>query len=233
VGYYSLMAAKEGLVGISVANDIPSVVAPGAKRPVLGTNPFSYAIPASRHPPILLDMATSTVAGGKVYQSRMLGRTIPDNWIVTLEGVPTTDAALYPESASLVPAAGHKGFGLALLVEALAAMLSGAAATWDVGSWMQGDPARPTGHGAAFIAMDPSVMGLAEDVRERADALIEEIQATPPVQGGSPIVVPGEREQANQLRAQREGLLLLPDVAQNVVRAAAMAGLDLKGYVTK
>ncbi len=107
-GYYALMAAKAGLIGLSVANDIPSVIAPGARRAVVGTNPFAYAIPAASHPPILLDMAISTVAGGKVYQARMLGQPIPDNWIVDLNGQPTTDAELYPEQAALVPAGGHK-----------------------------------------------------------------------------------------------------------------------------
>jgi ureidoglycolate dehydrogenase (NAD+) len=231
VGCYRLIAARDNLVGISVANDTPSVVAPGSRRPVLGTNPFSYAIPAARHPPILLDMATSTVAGGKVYQARMLGKPIPDNWIVTLDGTPTTDAQLYPEGASLVPAAGHKGFGLALLIEGLAALLSGAAATSAVGSWMQGDPASPTEHGAAFIAVDPSVFGPRSEFLERVDRLIEEIHAAPPVKGGQPIMVPGEREFAHQAKVQREGLVPTSDVAQNVLQAAAMAGLDLKDYL--
>src|SRR5258708_16765436 len=134
VGYFSLMAAKAGLVGISVANDTPSVVAPGARRAVVGTNPFSYAIPAGKHSPILLDMASSTVAGGKVYQARMLGQPIPDNWIVGLDGLPTTNVALYPEQAALVPAGGYKGFGLGLLVESLAGLLSGAAVTFEIAS---------------------------------------------------------------------------------------------------
>lgn len=231
IGYYGLMAARDKLIGISAANDIPSVVAPGARKAVFGTNPFSYAIPGSRHQPILLDMATSTVPGGKVYQARMLGRSIPDNWIVTLDGHPTTDAQLYPENASLVPAAGHKGFGLALLIESLAALLSGAAATWGVGSWMLGDPARPTDHGAAFIAIDPAVFGERNAFLDRVDALIDEIHSTPPVEGGGPIVVPGERELAHQERARREGLLLSSDVAENVVVAAEMAGLTLADYL--
>ena len=158
-GYYSLMAAKVGLIGISVANDTPSVIAPGARKAVVGTNPFSYAIPAARHSPILLDMALSTVAGGKVYQARTLGKPIPDNWIVGLDGLPTTDAELYPDKAALVPAGGYKGFGLALLVETLAGLLSGAAVTFGVSSWMAARADQPTNHGAAFIAIDPAVFG--------------------------------------------------------------------------
>jgi ureidoglycolate dehydrogenase (NAD+) len=230
-GYYSLLAAQAGLIGISVANDAPSVVAPGALRAVVGTNPFSYAIPASRHPPILLDMATSTVAGGKVYQARQLGKSIPDNWIVGLDGLPTTNAELYPEKAALVPAGGYKGFGLSLLVEGLAGLVSGAAVTFDVGAWMSVEPDRPTEHGAAFIAIDPEVFGPREAFLERVDALIDEIHATPTIPGVARIIVPGDREFENQHKAQYEPLRLSPDVAQNVRLAAEMAGLQLADYM--
>ncbi len=230
-GYYALMAAKEGLIGLSVANDTPSVIAPGARQAVVGTNPFAYAIPAFRHPPILLDMAISTVAGGKVYQARMLGKPIPDNWIVGLDGQPTTQAELYPEQASLVPFGGYKGFGLGLLIETLAGVLSGAAVTFGVASWMAAGADQPTRHGAAFIAIDPSVFGPRDEFLERVDTLIDEIHATPTAAGVERILVPGDREFEQQRRAQREPLVLLPDVAQNVRLAAEMAGLQISDYL--
>jgi ureidoglycolate dehydrogenase (NAD+) len=230
-GYYSLMAAKTGLIGISVANDTPSVIAPGARKAVVGTNPFSYAIPASRHPPILLDMALSTVAGGKVYQARVLGQPIPDNWIVGLDGLPTTQAELYPEQAALTPAGGYKGFGLALLVETLAGLLTGAAVTFGVASWMAVGADQPTRHGAAFIAIDPAVFGPRYEFLERVDALIDEIHAAPTVAGVERILVPGDREFEHQQRAQREPLVLSLDVAQNVRLAAEMAGLQIGDYL--
>lgn len=230
-GYYSLLAAKAGLIGISMANDTPSVVAPGARRAVVGTNPFSYAIPASKHPPILLDIASSTVAGGKVMQARSLGKTIPDNWIVGLDGQPTTDAELYPERAALVPAGGHKGFGLALLVETLAGLLSGAEVTFGVASWMMTGADRPTLHGAAFMAIDPAVFGPRAVFLERVDRLIDEIHATPAAAGIERIIVPGDPEFANQSRAQLAPLVLLPDVAQNVRLAAELVGLQISAYL--
>jgi ureidoglycolate dehydrogenase (NAD+) len=229
-GYYALMAARAGLVGISVANDTPSVIAPGARAPVLGTNPFSYAIPAGRHPPILMDMAISTVAGGKVYQARMLGKPIPDNWIVGLDGQPTTNAELYPEHASLVPAGGYKGFGLGLLIESLAGLLSGAEVTFGIGSWMFAGNEKPTLHGAAFIAIDPGVLGPREEFLERVDKLIDEIHATPTAAGVERIMVPGDREFENLKRSQAGPLVLLSDVAQNVRQAAEIAGLQLADY---
>jgi LDH2 family malate/lactate/ureidoglycolate dehydrogenase len=230
-GYYALMAARAGLVGISVANDTPSVIAPGARAPVVGTNPFSYAVPAGRHPPILMDMAISTVAGGKVYQSRMLGKPIPDNWIVDRDGLPTTNAELYPEQASLVPAGGYKGFGLGLLIETLAGLLSGAEVTFGIASWMLAGTDKPTHHGAAFIAIDPAVLGPREEFLERVDKLIDEIHATPTAAGVERIMVPGDREFAQQERSRREPMVLLADVAQNVRQAAEMVGLQIGDYV--
>ena len=231
IGYYSLLAAKAGLVGISVANDIPSVVAPGARRAVLGTNPFSYAIPAGKHPPILLDMATSTVAGGKVYQARQLGHPIPDNWIVGLDGLPTTNVELYPEQAALVPAGSYKGFGLALLVEGLAGLLSGAAVTYEIASWMATGPDQPTRHGAAFIAIDPAIVGPREEFLARVDALIDQIHAVPTVASVDRVMVPGDREFEHQRAAQHHPLVLSPDVAQNVRMAAEMMGIELDNYL--
>lgn len=229
-GYYALLAAKAGLIGLSVANDTPSVVAPGALKPVLGTNPFAYAVPAGQHPPILFDIATSVVAGGKVYQARMLGRPIPNNWIVGRDGLPTTNAELYPEQATLVPIGGYKGFGLALLIETLAGLLSGAAFTYGIGSWMMAGADQPTLHGAAFIAIDPAVFGPREQFLDRVDQLIDEIHATPPMPGITRIIVPGDPEFDHQRQAQQAPLNLLPDVAQNVRLAAEIAGLSLDDY---
>jgi ureidoglycolate dehydrogenase (NAD+) len=230
-GFYALLAAQQGLIGISVGNDTPSVVAPNARRAVLGTNPFAYAIPAAKHPPILLDMATSTVAGGKVYQARLRGKSIPNNWIVGLDGLPTSDVELYPEKAALVPAGSYKGFGLALLVETLAGLLSCAAFTFGVGSWMVIDADKPTGHGAAFIAIDPAVFGPREAFLERVDKLIDEIHATPPIDGVERIIVPGDPEFENQRRAQSEAVVLPAEVANNVKRAAEMVGLSIADYL--
>ena len=99
-GYYVARAARSGLVGIAMANDTPSVAAPGSRGPITGTNPLAYAIPVGTGDPILLDIAMSTVAGGKVYAAHQLGKPIPADWIMDREGRPTTDASLYPHHAA-------------------------------------------------------------------------------------------------------------------------------------
>ena len=230
IGYFALLAARAGLVGIATGNDIPSVIAPGSRQAVLGTNPIAYAVPAGRYPPILLDMALSTVAGGKVYQARALGKPIPGNWIVGLDGQPSSDASLYPEKASLVPAGSYKGFGLALLVETLAGLLSGAAITHEISAWMTTGADQPTLHGAGFVAIDPAVWGDRAAFLARVDGLIEEIHNAQPAAGAERIVVPGEHEFDHQRRVAETGITFSADVAENVRRAAEMAGLNLSEY---
>lgn len=214
-GYYAWLAADKGLIGISVANDIPSVAAPGSRKAVTGSNPLSYGIPIGvGEDPILLDMATSTVAGGKVYAATQRGEQIPDNWIIGPDGLPTTDGSLYPSQAALAPMAGHKGYGIALLIEALSGIVSGAAYTWKVGSWIWDDPAKPTNHGSAFIAIDVGQMMPKAEFEQRMKALREEIHATPTAVGIERVMLPGEREWKNYRIAQQRGINLPPDVLQ-------------------
>src|SRR5262245_45304833 len=134
-GYYAWLAAREGLIGLAMANDIPSVAAPGSRGAVTGSNPIAYAVPAGKYRPMLLDMATATVAGGKVYAARARGEPIPNTWLLGADGLPTTDPSGFPKVGALQPAAGHKGYGIALLIETLSAVVTGAAITRQVRSW--------------------------------------------------------------------------------------------------
>ena len=227
-GYYAWLAAREGLIGLSMANDIPSVAAPGSRGAITGSNPLSYAIPAGRHAPLLLDMSTATVAGGKVYAARMRGEPIPDTWLVDADGRPTTDPSGYPQSGALQPAAAHKGYGISLLIETLSGLLSGAASTWRVGNWMWDDGKQPTQHGAAFLALDPKLIQPEGGFEARVEALIDEIHAAPAADGVSRVLVPGELEWARNERARRDGIPLPSDVIQNLEKAAAAVGIDIE-----
>lgn len=223
IGYFPCLAAREGLIGIAVGNDIPSVVAPGARVAVTGTNPLAYAIPAGKHDPIVLDMATSTVAGGKVYAARTLGKPIPPDWLVDKAGQPTTDGNLYPDNAALAPAAGHKGYGIGLLAETLAGALSGASMMWQIGGWMWGPADSPTGHGAAFIALDPATM--TPDFAARVDYLIDEVHRAPTAAGVDRVLVPGEREWHARRLADQLGIPLPADVRKPLAELAARLGI--------
>ena len=229
-GYYAWMAAREGLIGLSMANDKPSVAAPGSRGAITGSNPIAYAVPAGKHHAILLDMSVATVAGGKVYAARTRGEKIPNTWLVGGDGKPTTDPSGYPELGALQPAAGHKGYGIALLIETLAGLLSGAAVTHGVGNWMWDDGKPPTHHGAAFIAVDTDAVMPAGKFKHRIEAMVDEIHASPRVEGVDRIYVPGEKEWDHYDRVMKEGLQLPPDVVTSLQDAAGMIGLKLADF---
>jgi len=226
-GYYAWLAAREGLIGMAMANDMPTVAAPGSRGPITGSNPIAYAVPAGRCPPLLLDMSIATVAGGKVYAARTRGEPVPVTWLIGADGRPTTDPHGFPEVGALQPAAGHKGYGLALLIESLSGVLSGAAVTRQVGSWMWSDGATPTNHGAAFIAIDVDAIMPRDAFAQRMDALIDEIHAAPRADGVSRIYVPGEMEWERYARAMQHGIALPSDVVEKLETVAAEYRLPL------
>jgi LDH2 family malate/lactate/ureidoglycolate dehydrogenase len=230
-GYYAWLAAREGFIGLSMANDIPTVAAPGSRRPVTGSNPFSYAVPAGRYPPLLLDMSIATVALGKVFAMHEKGEPIPANWIVDGNGQPTTDPSGLPRQGALLPAAGHKGYGLALLIETLAGLLSGAGFTSRVGSWLWDDGTKPTHHGAAFIAIDVNALMPSAQFLQRVETLIEEIHSAPRAVGVDRLYVPGEMEWERHDRALKQGIPLPDDVVASLRTAAGLVGLKLPSEV--
>jgi ureidoglycolate dehydrogenase (NAD+) len=227
-GYYAALAACEGFVALSMANDIPSVAAPGSRGAITGSNPFAYAVPAGRHRPLLLDMSIATVAGGKVYAARERGEPIPNGWLVDEDGRPTADPTAYPEHATLTPAAGHKGYGLGLMIEALAGALTGAAMTWQVRSWLGGDLTQPTHHGAAFVVLDAA--SIHPDLPGRVEALIDEVHSAPRADGVNRLLVPGELEWERMAQAETSGVTLPSDVVNSLQEAAALVGLDVSEF---
>lgn len=224
-GFYAARAAEAGLIGIAMANDIPSVTIPGARGAVLGSNPFAFAVPYAPERPILLDMATSTVAGGKVFAAATLGKPIPDGWLTDERGLPTTDPNKLVQGGALTPMAGHKGYGIALLIETLSGILTGAATTWQVVSWSLHDPKLPTGHGAAFLAVDIASMTDPGEFEERLRRVVEEIRATPLAEGADRIRLPGDLEWDQRDRSRREGIALPEDVRLSVAGVAEDVGI--------
>lgn len=231
-GYYAAMAAAEGMIGIAMANDTPTMTVPGGRSAVLGSNPIAFAVPTGDGHPILLDIATSAVAGGKVFAAAALGQSIPANWIVDAAGIPTTDPKVFPDAGALLPMAGHKGYGLALLVETLSALLTGASVAGHVLSWSFADASQPTGHGAAFIAVNTSALVPANQFRERVRKTMDEIRSAPKAKGTDRIYLPGELEWERRERALREGIELPDDVAANLRLLAAESGLNAEECLT-
>jgi len=225
-GCYAAMAVERNMIGLSMANDIPTVNATGAKGSILGSNPFAFAAPAGKERPVMLDMATSTVAGGKVFAAAALGKPIQPGWLLDLQGRPTLDATLFSHAASLTPLGGYKGYGIAFMIEILAAVLTSAAITWQVRSWTFSDASRPTGHGAMFIAVNIGAFLAVEDFKERMDHLIREVHASEKAEGVERIFVPGEIEFERREKALQEGIDLPDDVVASLHGLAEDLGLD-------
>ena len=226
-GYYAAVAAREGMVAMVTGNDIPSVAAPGSRKAVLGSNPIAYGIPVEDGDPILLDIATAAVAGGKVYAAVQRGEVIPDTWLIGQDGQPTTDGSLYPQHTALAPMAGHKGYGFGLWCEILSSVLPGGNMTWQVGSWIFDEPSRPSWHNASFIAVDVAAMSSPGEFNQRLRRLIDEIHAAPTAAGVGRVLLPGEREWANYHNACANAILLPADVLKKLQEAADLTGVPL------
>jgi LDH2 family malate/lactate/ureidoglycolate dehydrogenase len=225
-GYYPALAAREGFIALAMANDIPSVSAPGARGAITGSNPFAYSVPTSGDP-IVLDMASSTVAGGKVMAAHYHKKQIPLDWIKDSAGNPSADPAAFFAGGSLQPMAGHKGYGIALLIEMLAGCLSGAGLTWQIKGWIDSDPTLATGHGAAFVAIDVNLIMPLAQFTSRVDHVVRGIHDSPKAPGAQQIFVPGEIEWGKRKVALVEGIVLPPEVVGPLSGLAEDLGIDL------
>ena len=225
-GYYGVLAAREGCIGMVTGNDMPSVAAPGSRSAVLGSNPIAYGIPIGNGDPLVLDIATAAVAGGKVYAAHQRGEPIPPTWLIDRDGKPTTDGSLYPQHAALAPMAGHKGYAFGLWCEVLSGILPGGRMTWEIGSWIFDEPSLPSGHNGSFIAIDIGSMVPPEQFERRLRALVDEIHAAPTADGIERVLLPGEREWNVHRRAQVEGIDLPADVVEKLTQAAVQLGLS-------
>lgn len=226
-GYYAALAARAGCIAMVTGNDIPSVAAPGSRKAVLGSNPLAYAIPVADGAPILLDIATAAVAGGKVYAAIQRGEPIPPTWLIGPDGRPTTDGSLYPQQAALAPMAGHKGYGFGLWCEILSAALPGGHMTWQVGSWIFDDPGRPSWHNASFTVIDIAAISPRDDFDRRLRTLIDELHAAPAAEDVERVLLPGEREWSRYRSAKDHGIVLPPDVAEKLRQASELTGVQL------
>ena len=189
--------AEKGLVALLFANT-PSAIAPhGGNRAVFGTNPIAFACPLPGREPIVVDLALSKVARGNIIAAGQRGDVIPEGWALDAEGRPTTD----PDAAlkgTMVPLGDAKGTALALMVELLAAGLTGAVYAADASSFIDTEGG-PPGTGQLVLALDPSALG-GEGGLARFSALAEAIEA----QEGARL--PGSRRLASRKRAADRGL---------------------------
>jgi LDH2 family malate/lactate/ureidoglycolate dehydrogenase len=203
-GYYASQLAGAGCFGMAACNSDAVMCAPGAATPVLGTNPVAVAVPGTA---LLLDMATSAAAYGKIADAAAQGRAIPAGWGADSAGQVTTDPRQVLDGGCVLPAAGPKGFGLAFMIDALAA-LAGARTSPFIAS-VDAQPAVPQDLGMVFFAIDVASCGEPSAFADRVADLAAAVQATTTTTTGSPAMVPGEPEEARRATLRRN--VGLPD----------------------
>lgn len=209
-GYYSNLAAAEGMIGLAVSNADPVIAIPNGRKKAIGSNPFSFAAPLGDGKSVFLDIALSNVAALKVIMAQEKGQKIPDTWLVDEDGVPTTDAGKFPKEASLQPMAAHKGYGFAVLVEILAAVMTGAGILSEVASWNL-DLASVNNAGHAFIAIDVSKMMPYDTFTKRMAQLSDELKNAPKAKNAEKIYIPGEMEWDKRSAALASGEIEVTD----------------------
>ncbi|MDH0630960.1 Ldh family oxidoreductase [Pseudomonas mosselii] len=192
--------ADEGLVALSVVNSMTCVVPHGARKPLFGTNPIAFAAPCAGHDPIVFDMATSAMAHGDVQIAARAGERLPPGMGLDAEGQPTTDPKAILEGGALLPFGGHKGSALSMMVELLAAALTGGNFSWEF-EWSGHPGAKTPWTGQLIIVLDPS-KAEGERFALRSRELVEQMQAAGLTR------MPGERRYREREVAGREGVAL-------------------------
>lgn len=223
-GFYARWLAEQGLVAVVTSNSEPVVVPFGGRRPLFGTNPFAFAAPTSTAP-VSLDMATSTSAMGKVMVAQAEGRSVPADWGVDADGLPTTDPNAI---TALLPAGGPKGYALGYLVEVLSGVLTGAAITHGIGN-MYSDFSRPQDVGHFMIAIDVTRFLPMDDFLARMDALAAEAHDVAPAPGFEAVLVPGEPEERTSSARGEAGIPLAEATLAELRALGTDAGIPFPG----
>jgi LDH2 family malate/lactate/ureidoglycolate dehydrogenase len=222
-GYWARLLADAGLVGIAMCNTRPLMPPPGGAERLVGNNPLAMAMPSEGGEPLVLDMALSASAMGKIRLAASAGRAIPEGWAVDADGRPTTDPAAAIKGM-LLPAAGPKGFGLAMMIDLLCGGLSGGAIGGEVKP-LYGDAAVPYGCAHLFVAIDPARFGVDGDLARRVAGFAEAVRGSRPAAGVERVHAPGDVEQLRR-RANGTACPIPPDVLQQLVACGAKVGVD-------
>src|SRR3989442_3256158 len=236
-GYYSLIALEHDLIGVSMTNAAPLVVPTFGRTAVLGTNPISLTAPASREKPFVLDMATSVVPRGKLEVYDRLKKKMPLGWAVDATGKGTSDPHTVLDALSkrlgggILPLggegeehSGHKGYGLALMVDVLCGVLSGSA----TGLGVDVDKAKPN-VGNFLLGIDPAAFRPVDDFKRDMNRLSRELKDSPKAKGQSRIYVHGEKSHARMEKFQREGIPLSPKVVEAMRQVGTEIGVSWIG----
>ena len=222
--YFTSIAARNDMIGFAVANGPGAIPPTGGTKALLGTNPVSISIPAGKYKPLILDMATSAVARGKVAFAKKNGNSVPLGWGLDSKGHPTTDPSDILDGGSMLPMGGAKGYGIALIVEILSSCLSGALNGQTMGSFY--DFTRTQNSGYAFGAIDIGKIVNIDMFKENVDSLFDSMKECPKAEGITSIKIPGEIENEKETASKNAGIELSAAIEFELKNAASHFGVE-------
>ncbi len=235
-GYYSMMALKEGMIGMAMCNAVSLVSPTFGIAPILGTNPISLSAPAGKLKPFVLDMSTSVVPSGKIEEALRRQEKIPLGWLFDPEGKFTDDPVMMLKGGTLAPLGGtrelggHKGYGLSLMVDILSAVLSDA----NYGVKQEGLTSmrpEPSNVGHFFMAFQVDGFRPLEEFKKTMDEALQAIKDSPKAPGHNRIYIHGEPEFEAEEERRKNGIPLHPLVEASVKQIAQEVGINPEDYL--
>lgn len=222
MGYYALMAAQEGMAGIAIVNGPPTMAPFGATAMGVHNTPLAIAVPSRSRPPLMLDIAMSVAAGGKLRLAKDKGVPIPLGWMLDRQGRPTTDAH---QAHTLLPIAGPKGSGLAIMFECLTGMMLGDPL---LEPSLEKVPGADTHRQHGIVAaIDIAAFTDVDGFRDHVDGLVAELKKLPRAEGVDEILVPGELEDRTEVERRRDGIPLPAGTVQKLDLASRRFGVAM------
>jgi LDH2 family malate/lactate/ureidoglycolate dehydrogenase len=225
---FILQALDAGYAALVFTNASRAMPAWGAREPLLGTSPLAAGAPGGEAGPFLLDMSPTVAARGKIRRAQRRGETIPEGLALDAEGRPTTDPAK-ALAGVMLPIAGAKGSGLAMLMDVFGGVISGAAFAGDVGNQYQ-DFDRPQNVGHFFLAMRPDLFVPLNDYRCRMDLLAERVHTSSLAEGFTEVLMPGEPEAREEKRRLRTGIPYGRAELSELEQQARLTGVALPAW---
>ncbi|MEJ7691458.1 Ldh family oxidoreductase [Daejeonella sp.] len=235
-GYHTMLALEKDMIGFAMTNASPLVAPTFANERMLGTNPMCYAFPAGKYPPVIIDMATSSAANGKLEIAQRSGKPVPHGWIQDKDGNPSTDPHELKKGGSLLPLGSdrdhgsHKGFGLSATVDILSAVLSGA----NYGPWVPPfvaflEPSdNPVGEGIGHFLGAMRVDGFrpVDEFKSHLDNWIERFKSATPVSADQGVIIPGEPELLAEKERKVNGIPIIDVVCEDLNGLAEKFGVE-------
>ena len=226
LSFISEKAAQNGMIGIVCNNGHAAIAPPGGKKKVIGSNPFSISIP-TEDSPFTIDMAISVVSIGTVRKFLMEGKELEKSWAIDADGNPTTDPAK-ALNGSLLPFSGYKGFGVGLIVDILAGLLTGSMAGPDVITWNNEGKHWTTG--LFLVVIDPSRFIGREEFRKRVQEYLLTIRNS---QGGITFNIPGEDRTSKFRESKLHGIILSDELYTSLNKVSSTLDVMLEEFLVK